>query len=294
MKDFDDFDDYNNEETPRSRAMSWVVLAIALSGFVALAWYAYHSGSQSVTDGQMVVIKADETPIKEKPADAGGEQFPHQDKTIYDTISPYRTDKVAKVEKLLPEPEEPIIEEEAPTATKTWVNDKIRSVSDAEEKINEQLDKTTAKKEEAKTVEVKKEEPKKEVIPPAPVAKKEEPKVEEKKIVAEAPKVEPAKEVKKEEPKAAAPAPTVSSGSGYKIQLGAYGSQAEAEQNWARISSKHAGILGGFSHVIVKADVPGKGTFYRLRASGFETPDSAKQACTKLSAAGQGCFYAGR
>lgn len=291
MKDFDDFDDYNNEETPRSRAMSWVVLAIALSGFVALAWYAYHSGSQSVTDGQLVVIKADESPIKEKPADAGGEQFPHQDKTIYDTISPYRTGDNTKVEKLLPEPEEPIIEEEQQSATKTWVNDKLRTVSDAEEKINAQLEKTEA---------AKKEEPKAEAAKPASVveAKKEEPKVEAPKH--EAPKAKPVEEVKKEESKATAPAPAptpapaVSSGSGYKVQLGAYGSEAEAEQNWARISGKHAGILSGFSHVIVKAEVPGKGTFYRLRVSGFETPDMAKQTCAKLSAAGQGCFYAGR
>ena len=150
--DFDDFDDYASEnDTPRSRAMSWLVLGVALSGFIALAWYAYQSGSESIQDGQMVVISADNSPLKTKPIAPGGEEFPHQDKTIYDTISPYRAQEETKVEKLLPEAEEPVMEV-APkeSETKTWVNDKLRQVSDEEEKINEQLEKAPAPKEEVK------------------------------------------------------------------------------------------------------------------------------------------------
>lgn len=293
MKDLEDYDDYTgDEEGTRSRAMSWVVLGVALSGFVALAWYAYHSGSKSMQDGQMVIIAADDAPIKERPEDAGGEQFPHQDKTIYDTISPYRASESAKVEKLLPEPEEPVLADESNTATKTWVNDTLRRVSDAEEKINAQLEKAEAKKEETKEV--------------AKAVVKEAPKAAPVTVAKEAPKqttAAPVAEVKAAEAPTPAPVATkveapkaapVASGSGFKIQLGAFGSDAEAKQNWARISSKHAATLSGHPHLVVKAEVPGKGTFYRLRASGFATADAAKQACAKLSAAGQACFFAGQ
>jgi hypothetical protein len=300
--DFEEFDDYaNEEESPRSRAMSWVVLAVALSGFVALAWYAYNSGSESVKDGQMVVIKADASPIKEKPVDAGGEEFPHQDKTIYDTISPYRTDKTEKVEKLLPEAEEPVVAamEEKETETKTWVNDKLRTVSDAEEKINEQLQKTETKKEDVKPV-AKPVEETKEAATAVVEAKKEA----VKEVVKETAKVEAPKEIAApapvakpepviEAPKAAPVASPVSSGSGFKIQLGAYGSEAEAKQNWARISGKHAAILSGHAHTIMQAVVNGK-TVYRLRVAGYATADAAKQGCAKLTAAGQPCFFAGK
>ncbi|MBN8543274.1 MAG: SPOR domain-containing protein [Alphaproteobacteria bacterium] len=299
--DFEEFDDYAESDSPRSRAMSWVVLGIALSGFVALAWYAYQSGSESVQDGQMVVIKADTSAIKEKPADAGGEQFPHQDKTIYDTISPYRADNEAKVEKLLPEAEEPVaVKLEAKNQdTKTWVNDKLKRESDAEERINAQLEKKTAEKkpEEPVKAPIQAEAPKvvaEKVVETKVEPKTEAPKAEAKAIVEEAPPVvEAAKPAPSTVPvPASTPAPEAS-GSGYKVQLGAYGSEAEAKQNWARISSKHAAILSGVPHVIQRAEVGGR-IVYRLRTSGYATPVAAKQACAKLSAAGQACYFAGK
>ena len=35
---------------PRSRVVSWLVLGVAVAGFASLAWYAYNSGSNAVTD----------------------------------------------------------------------------------------------------------------------------------------------------------------------------------------------------------------------------------------------------
>lgn len=268
--DFEEFDDYASEsDSPRSRAMSWIILGVALSGFIALAWYAYQSGSDAVQDGQMVVIRADNVPIKEKPIDAGGEQFPHQDKSIYDTISPYHAEEKTKVEKLLPEAEEPVaVEIDNKTQdTKTWVNDKLKRESDAEEKIIAQLEKKAPEKEVADA------KPAIQAEAPKPVPSPQPP----------APKVEMPK------PKPQNPAPA----GVFKIQLGAYSSEAEAKQNWARISSKHAVILSGVPHSIQKAQVAGK-IVYRLRISGYATADAAKQACAKLSASGQACFFAGK
>lgn len=260
--DLDDFEDLNAEDAPASRAMSWLVLGVAIVGFTALAYYAYQSGTQSIADGSMMTVEAESGPIKEVPTDPGGEEFPHQDKTIYDALSPYRTDSPRKVEKLLPETEEPVIPEPA-------------------------VEQPAAKPDTAKggaTTYVSKE---------LPVAEEEE----EPATPEAALKEEPKPEVKKEEPKKvetkpAEQAPATTSGGDYKIQLGAFKSQAEAEQNWSKISGKHGDVISG-DHVIVQADVKGT-TYYRLRATGFVSEAEAKAACAKLSSRGQPCFYAGK
>lgn len=106
--DIEDFEELAAalEDTPRSRAMSWLVLALAVGGFGALAYYAYHSGAESMQNGDVLVVEADSSPIKETPEEPGGEQFANQDKTIYDAIASGSAQNEA--EKLLPEPEKPV------------------------------------------------------------------------------------------------------------------------------------------------------------------------------------------
>lgn len=309
--DLDEYEELNPESgEPRSRAMSWLVLGVAVVGFGALAYYAYQSGSQSVADGQMLVVNAEEGAIKETPADAGGEQFPHKDKTIYDALSPYRTDQ--KVETLLPTAEEPVIPEpavgvdtpvekqKAEAATSYVNNAKVAATEEAESKTAAVS--TTAATPAAKTESA-----------PAPAAKSAETAapakletvevndstvatktvaktVETPKLVAEAPKAAP-----KPAPAPAAkpaPAPAAASSGDYKIQLGALGSEAEARTLWGKITAKHGDVVKG-SPIIVKADVNGK-TYYRLRASGFSSADAAKKACATLSGRGQACMPAGK
>lgn len=267
--DLDDFEDLNTEELPQSRAMSWVVLGVAVVGFAALAYYAYQSGTQSIDNGDMIVVEAESGPIKEVPADPGGETFPHKDKTIYNALSPYRTDPPRRVEKLLPETEEPVIPEPAvqerttnapaPTnkeAATTYVNKDIGNGSGEPEEVKEEpAPAKTEVKEEPKPVE--KVEPKKEE--PKPVAKEE-------------PKVEPK------------PAPKPAATGAARVQLGAFTSEAEAEQHWTKISAKHSDVLSG-SHNVERAEVNGK-TWYRLRAS----VDDAKAACATLSGRNQACM----
>ncbi len=113
--DMEDFDELNADDAPRSRAMSWLVLTVAVGGFAALAYYAYHSGTATVQDGEMMTVSADGSPIKEIPTDPEGEQFANKDKTIYDVISP-ESGAQANVEKLLPEPEKPVTDVRAALA----------------------------------------------------------------------------------------------------------------------------------------------------------------------------------
>ena len=107
LEDYDDAQDLPELDHARSRAMSWLVLGVAVAGFGALAYYAYHSGTQSVRGGDVLVVEADKTPLKEVPANPDGEQFANKDKTIYDVIAGDKPEK--KVEKLLPDAEHPTV-----------------------------------------------------------------------------------------------------------------------------------------------------------------------------------------
>lgn len=313
--DLDDYEELNDEaDAPRGRAMSWVVLGLAVAGFASLAYYAYHSGSAN-PNGEVTVVAAEQGDIKTAPENPGGEEFPNKDKTIYDVIS--KDDGSEKpAEKLLPEPQQPVLENhagdhedddvdalvadatqapaakpaapaavpapavppaapaaapapvaaepvkpEAP-ATTTYVNKNLTPAAEdnAATKapgeptfVNEKP--ATAKKDEVKTADDKKPEPKKEAVkaPAKPAAK---------------------------------PVSPATAGGSYKVQLGAYASEAEAEGAWKKISAAHAGVLSG-GPTIVQAEVNGK-TYYRLRAGSFADAGAAKATCAKLG--GQACI----
>lgn len=302
--DLDEYEELNPElGEPRSRAMSWIVLGVAVIGFGALAYYAYQSGSQSVADGQMLVVEAESGPIKEAPVEAGGEEFPHKDKTIYDALSPYRTDQ--KVETLLPPAEEPVIPEpavntgtkEEPKASETtsYVKPDTKPVADVDADADAHDTPAPVAKPITPAEAPKAAEP---VKTPAP-ARVETVEVKDSTVATKAtpaPVVAPKPVVKAEPKPAPAPAPKpaapAASGGNYKIQLGAVGSDAEARSLWSKITAKHGDVVKG-SPVIVKADVNGK-TFYRLRASGFASAADAKAACARLAGRGQACFPAGQ
>lgn len=301
--DFDDYDDVatpQTEDEPRSRVLPRVVVGVAVAGFLGLAWYAYQSGSDSMRTGEIEFVEAEAGAYKEKPLDAGGEEFPHKDKTIYDAISPYAADDAPKVEKLLPEPEEPVkpaitATEEKPTkpATNTVESEAVKAVS---------APATVAEKSEslAKEVEASIAKAAAPVVKPvdleAPVAatpeKKPEPITPEPTKVAPVAAATPKPSAQPLVAPAASPAAGAATGP-FKVQVGAYKSEAEAKQMAARIAAKFGAALGGKAHTISRADLP-NGTFYRLRFGGFATADAAKAACAKLSAGGQGCFFAGK
>lgn len=285
-----DLEDYEelSDEAPRSRAMSWLVLVVAVGGFAALAYYAYHSGSQSMQDGQVLVVEADRSAIKEAPVDPQGEEFPNQDKTIYEAIAPEAANR-NNVEKLLPEPEEPVIPEPAveqpkpakQAETTTYVSKSLDTNDAPMDPVDAQSMKQPAP---APAPEAKVEAPK-QAAPAAPAAPAVKPEP------AKAPSAGAPVMVNTKPTVAAAPKPQAATGS-YKVQLGAFKSDAEARAQWSKIAAKNGDVLKG-GPVVVKADLP-NGTFYRLRASGFASPEAAKAACATLSGRGQACFFAGK
>jgi D-alanyl-D-alanine carboxypeptidase len=77
-------------------------------------------------------------------------------------------------------------------------------------------------------------------------------------------------------------------GGSHVVQLGAYGSAAQAKSAWDYLRNKHT-FLTGFSSASSTVVVNGK-TFVRLAASGFDSAASAANMCNKIKLAGGSCI----
>ena len=89
------------------------------------------------------------------------------------------------------------------------------------------------------------------------------------------------------EPQSAAPAAPVTGS--YGIQIASLPSQADAEASIPKMASKFGKVLGGRQIGIRQANIPNKGTFYRLRVD-VGTKEQAVALCSKLKSAGGSCL----
>lgn len=91
---------------------------------------------------------------------------------------------------------------------------------------------------------------------------------------------------------APAPAPTTTPASGgYVVQIASLPSVSEAQNSFANLSSRYASLIGGRPMNIQRAEIPGKGTFYRVRVSAQDRSD-ANALCSRIKASGGSCFVA--
>jgi hypothetical protein len=85
-----------------------------------------------------------------------------------------------------------------------------------------------------------------------------------------------------------ASAPT---GSGsYLVQVSSRRSEAEAEAAFRSIQARYSSVLSGHQHVIKRADLGGRGVYYRAMVGPFATRNEAMQFCGGLKAAGGDCI----
>jgi hypothetical protein len=95
-------------------------------------------------------------------------------------------------------------------------------------------------------------------------------------------------EVAAVEPAATQPQQAAPSG-GYGMQIASLPSEAEANKTFASLSKKFASVLAGRSFEVRKAEIAGKGTFYRLRIPAG-SKDEAAALCGQYRAAGGSCL----
>jgi hypothetical protein len=72
---------------------------------------------------------------------------------------------------------------------------------------------------------------------------------------------------------------------GWRVQLGAFGKQAQAETAWAEIKTKQKAAVGTAKPIYE----PGT-SIIKLQMGPYKTRDDAKDACAKLAFSGRACF----
>lgn len=92
-------------------------------------------------------------------------------------------------------------------------------------------------------------------------------------MVAEAPAGEPASAVQK----------------GWSVQIASAASEDAAWSTWKKMQKRYK-VLKDKEPVVIKADLGSKGTFYRLRFTGYDQQDQAKSACSRLKSGGVKCY----
>jgi hypothetical protein len=85
------------------------------------------------------------------------------------------------------------------------------------------------------------------------------------------------------------PEPSASSGGGYLVQVSSQKNEADAHASYRVLQGKYPSVLGSRSPVIRRADLGGKGVYYRAMVGPFGSREEALQLCGSLESAGGKC-----
>ncbi|CAA7616989.1 SPOR domain-containing protein [Magnetospirillum sp. SS-4] len=262
----------------RLRGIVTITLAVVAVGAIVAAGLHFLGGRKGGGMG-VPVIKADDRPIKVRPDDRGGMQVPNQDKLVYERME-QGGEAEPKVERLLPQAEVP----KAPPRPAPVVEAPQRPTQPLPPKPGEPPPPKAAPAPKVAAQSM-------ETPPPAPpaVAASAKPNPADQVItpaqVASAPPPPPV-------PAAPSPAKTATFGD-YAVQLGAVRAQDLAEKEWLRIQKGNADLLGNLKPDIVKVELEGKGTYWRIRGVPL-TEQAARQICAEMALRNQGCILVRR
>ncbi len=282
------------------------LIFIAIICFISYAWYTDKFAiSQNKND--IPIIKADTSPLREKPEDPGGMKIINRDKRVYETISGKNNENEStKSANILPAPEEPLsrqkivgqpnsemINHENPvTGTEKEESKNTQQNSD---NSNTNIIQPTEKPQEAQKqaepapAQTKPEKQNNTETPPTKTSTRKTQETENKKVTASDITDVITKKKKEEKPKK-----NQNAKSGYKIQLGSFRNEGDANISWKNLKKKIPDLLKNFSEYIEKVDLGEKGIFYRLQVTGFKSESEARKLCQVLNEKKQGCFFVGK
>lgn len=269
--EYEEYDEFDEEEDERGLSGLVVLLmgVVMLGAFFSVVWVAYQQGinnGRNGVAGQTPYVAADPEPVKIETAEAPDETA---DREVYDVFD---GDDSEQVTVLAEGPEEPIARgvedtigtlaaeaEEAAAATSQEVEDRLASLAQQDAEV---LDS----------------EP--EVTEPAPTT------VTTPSLASTTPNTRPSASAGTSSASA-----TVSALSGsHLVQVGAFGSNSEAMQNWSRMQSRLGDYVNGKAADVERADLGARGVYHRLRIGPFATADDAKTYCMGLKERGQDCL----
>ena len=253
------------------RLIGVLVLLAAFLGFVYLA---YVQGLRNGKEGTPL-ITADSDPYKTQPENPGGQTFAEtQTKAINDRVTGTETD-ITTAEAQAP-PETPINLAEASAQGGPSETQQIASLEVEERPLVTGATPSPQRRPSGITAATT---PRAEADPaPAQSATQDD-----KQDIASL--VEPPQQTQ------ALAATNVAPTSGaYVLQLASFPERGLAEEAWKRVSAKHGDLIVGLGPDYQSAEIPGKGTYHRLRIGPFRSKAEAAEVCSALKARKQDCI----
>jgi tetratricopeptide (TPR) repeat protein len=87
------------------------------------------------------------------------------------------------------------------------------------------------------------------------------------------------------------PEPSQAELEGWMVQLSSQRNEDAAWTAWDQLSKRHGELLGGRDAAVVRAELDGKGVFYRLRVHRLQSRNEAERLCSRLKARGTSCYF---
>lgn len=298
--DFDDSDFGNEGDLPANpayrnhdrggRGGRGMMIAALVGGVALLGGIGAFAMNWGGDSGAPALVQADGSPMKIRPENPGGSSVPHQDSAVYDTVSRSGGGDQPVQQRLVSGTEEPMAipqpndSEDDELAALTKGEDRIQPTEASADAAQDPLAVAPRK---VRTMVVK---PDGTLVPadePA-VNAAAEPTVED---IANTPVGEPelitTGATRAVPAKVAAAAPVVAGG--WSVQVASQPSEAGASKSMADISKRYGNVIGNRGANIVKAEVEGKGTYWRVRVAAASR-DDAVSLCSNLKSAGGSCF----
>jgi hypothetical protein len=91
-------------------------------------------------------------------------------------------------------------------------------------------------------------------------------------------------------PRAKVPPAKAAGAGGFVVQIAALRSEGAADAAWERLSRRDPALFAGASKDVQRADLGGKGVYFRLRAGYFAARDEANRFCDRVKTLGQECI----
>jgi cell division septation protein DedD len=285
--------------------------AIALGGALA---FAYKQSGGAMGGGQPPVVQADSRPVKEAPQQAGGKEFPHKNKLIYERL---QNGDQPEAERIVPRQEElamptmpggavpapagtvpaapgavatvddPNAPDGGPRRVKTMVVRPDGTMAEAVAPAPEPQQAAAVAPPPAAPQQVAFAEPPMPVPPaaqpqavPAPMPAPPPAPVAEAAPVADP---QPVAAIPPQPQPEAAPPPKPSK---YVVQVGSKQNQTEALATFADMQQKYPSLLASYRPMVQKADLGSKGVWYRLRIGPIVDKTAATKLCGQLKSQG--------
>lgn len=300
---------------PRARRgrFGLITAVVALVVVGAFIWAGRDRADHDLV-GEIPMIRADETPIKIPPENPGGMEVPHRDKLVYQRLP---GGEPAKVERLLPPPEEPLpapvtepaAQSDEPVGApssgsprrETLVDDDHGGGGRGEQEtgaiFTQGLDQPAPRPAAPATPgsaasvsssrDLALQAPKPLTAPQSAQSANPQPRTLQ--LPSQQPQQAAGPRLLTPQATPSQPSPPTSSQTpaqrgmgGYMVQLVAVSSTGQAQGVWTSLRNRNSDLLGGLSPTFVRADLGAKGSIYRLRAGPIASEERARAMCAEL------------